>query len=100
MPWGVQAAMSVLVRGMETFVTVTPDQFLFGYDDTLVTLANIANTLLHINWPAPRIMSLLKGVRVRLRNNIPAVTDHISYIFIAEMLTVPQFLHRPLSKFL
>lgn len=63
MPWGVQAAMSVLVRGMDNFVTVTPSEFLFGYDDTLVTLANIANTLLHINWPAPRIMSLLKGVR-------------------------------------
>lgn len=63
MPWGVQAAMSVLVRGMDNFVMVTPEQFLFGYDDALVTLANIANTLLHINWPAPRIMSLLKGVR-------------------------------------
>ena len=63
--------MSVLVRGMETFVMVTPDQFLFGYDDTLVTLANIANTLLHINWPAPRIMSLLKGVSIAPRSAAP-----------------------------
>ncbi|KAE8747118.1 hypothetical protein FOCC_FOCC006116 [Frankliniella occidentalis] len=78
MPWGVQAAMSVLVRGMENFVTVTPAEFLFGYDDTLVTLANIANTLLHINWPAPRIMSLLKGRNGTLPEVHTMYTGHTS----------------------
>lgn len=78
MPWGVQAAMSVLVRGMENFVMVTPEQFLFGYDDALVTLANIANTLLHINWPAPRIMSLLKGRNGTLPEVHTMYTGHTS----------------------
>lgn len=78
MPWGVQAAMSVLVRGMQNFVTVTPAEFLFGYDDTLVTLANIANTLLHINWPAPRIMSLLKGRNGTLPEVHTMYTGHTS----------------------